>query len=304
MTLSFVKYGVDDIEKDISLSECLSLGLNDFEEVNHDGRLWASQVSHCPRKGALEATIKERRSFNASNKMYCEIGNTVESLILKGWEERNRLLFSQYKLPDIREFKDLNLGGYIDAIALQGTKIRSVEIKTCGALPLKPRQDQESQALLYSAFTGFPATLLYFSREVADWNGSLKVQQFDYQFDEEELRHYMFNAVYARVCIRDGIIPDKSTKINVKSHCFYCNFIDYCWDESFDEKVMLKRHRLSQPTITENIKATEEALKITDKVMSPENIISRKNGILKHLSRFGTKAAKELLSGTTWSDNI
>lgn len=305
MSLQFVSHGISSISDAATLSECLALGLNEIEKLDRDGRLWASQVAHCPRKGALEATSNSNRPWLAASQVYCEIGNTVEDLIIKAWEKQGRLLFTQYKLPTIREFKKLNLGGYIDAIALQDNKIRAVEIKTCGNLPITPREDQKAQLMLYSAFTGLPSTLFYFSREVASWDGKLITKQFDFDYDAEELMHYMFNAVFARFCVDKGIIPNKSSKITKKSHCLYCNFTDFCWNEAgLLAKNIPQGSTLVIPEGKDTISLAKKALKITIEIMKSENVVARNNGILKHLSRHGTKTAKELLSGKTWPRDV
>lgn len=299
MTLHFVQHGVQDINDSMTLSDCLGFGLNEIEDVDRKGRLWASQTGHCPRRGALEATIITQRPFSAASRFYCEIGNTIEDLIVKAWNERGRLFFAQYKLPKLREFPRLNMGGYVDAIALQDNQIRVLEIKSCGAMPTKPKPEHESQAMVYSAYTGFPATLFYFSREVATWNGKLKTVQFDLSFDVDDLNHYMFNAVMARVCIEKGVMPPMPPLLTTKSRCGMCNFIDFCWDD--EQKRMVDGSTLVIPDAGTTARLTKKALAITNEIMKPENVQSRNNGILKHLSRHGTKAAKEFLGGKTWS---
>jgi len=298
MSLSFIQYGAEDIDDSLTLAECLQLGLSENETVDRDGRLWASQVGHCPRKGAIEATLKTKRVFSAASRVYCDIGVTAEELIIRAWDKRNRLLFSQYKLPTIREYPKLNMGGYVDAIAVQDGKIRAVEIKTCGELPSKPKHDHLSQVLLYSAVTGFPASLFYLSRSVADWSGILKTVQFDIPHDQTALEHHMYNAVLARLCIEKGFIPNKSSKLTKKSHCGLCTHIGFCWSD--DVKTKANGSSLVIPDIHDMLPLANQALEITKKIMQPKSVLGRNNGILKHLSRHGTRAAKELLSGRTW----
>lgn len=293
--MGFIDHGASEIDNRTLLADIVALGLKQFELVDHGGRLWSSQVAHCPRQGAIEATLKKsEQEITATSRFYIEIGNTSENLIIQSLANREKLLFAQYRLPTIKEYPGLELSGYVDAIALQDSQVRAVEIKTCGSLPLTPREDQKSQALIYSAVTGLPATMIYLSREVADWSGRLKIKQFDFSFNREELEFYIFNAIYARLCIEQNALPNRSTKISKKSHCFYCNHVDYCWNNG-----KLEKSSLQEIDLKSMVALTSKAIDITKRVMSPASILARRNGVLKHLSKHGTKMAKEYL-GDNW----
>jgi hypothetical protein len=288
---SFVQEGDNSIKENMKLIDVVSVGLEKYVDVERNGRLWASQTAMCARQGALEATYVGSNKETSAKQFYCEIGNIIESLIIEGLENDGRLLFDQYQVPDV----GLNLGGYVDAIAIQGGLIRSVEIKSCGALPASPREDQKAQAMIYSALTGLPATIIYFSRSVADWNGKLKTKQFDFVFDADELNPYLLNAVYARMCIDEGILPEMPGHFTNQSQCHFCNYKGLCWD---DRRELSHLEDVGFTKLHEDIllrKAPRKANAVMDAVNE------RRNGVLKHLSINGTDIAKGLLRDTDWS---
>jgi hypothetical protein len=286
--LSFI--GTVSVEK--TLKEHLESGLLGTQEIDRSGRTWVSQVSGCARHGALAATFKGSEVEDAAKEFYCEIGKTAENSILKGWRKDGILLFHDYSLPRIY---GLDVGGKVDAIVYYRNKITVVEVKTCGALPSKPKPAHLSQARLYAAFLGLPYTLFYMSRSVAKFGGSLKVKEFNYDFDVDILTNNMYNAVYASNCIKDSKMPSKSSEATTVSHglCTFCNFKDVCWGEQIPH--------LELPTNEENMELKRKSMKRAKYLMLEKNVSKRRNGVFKFLSKANDNS-KRILNGKSWKD--
>jgi hypothetical protein len=237
--------GIDSIKNNFmkkTFTEMVSAGLVKYERIERDGRLWASQVGVCARKGALAAIEKKNEVRDPSFYAFCELGITIEKIVLHGIENDGYLISKKRKYLKVPAIRGLNLGGYIDALAVQKGDLWCLEVKSAGNfVPSSPKSTFKSfhthkgQVLLYSALTGLNASLFYFSRQPAGFNGWLNIKQFDFIFSEPEdykqIRQALFNAVYARECLNVGILPDKSAELEYKSNCGFCNYTWQCWED-------------------------------------------------------------------------
>jgi hypothetical protein len=274
------------------LSDYVDYGLKEIVEIKRDGRLWVSQVSVCPRQGALAATRIGDGIDSAAKKFYCEFGNTAEALILQGWYNSEILLFSDYALPDI----GINLGGKVDAIINYNGKITVAEVKTCGnTMPSRAKPAHQAQAALYAAITGLPYVVFYLSRNVAEWNGNLKAKEFNFEFNKDDLKINMFNAIYARLCVDKLVMPNKYIE-KKDERCGFCNFDGVCWSNEIPH--------LSIASSDEQLELVKLANKKTNILMRQSNINKRRNGVLKHLSLHGNDNAVKLLKDKSWSEFI
>jgi hypothetical protein len=290
--------GIEKITNDVNkktFAEMIANGLIKSVEINRNGRLWASQVGVCARKGALKAIEKKQDVEEASKYAYCEIGIAIEKIVLDGIDNDGYLVKRDVKLPAIR---GLNLGGYIDAIAIQKGKIFCLEVKSVGNItPTSPISSFKSyythknQALVYAAITGLDASLLYFSRNPAGWNGWLNIKQFDFTFaeDSSQIKQALFNTVYARMCLDNSVLPEPSLELTSKSRCGFCDYKYQCWN---DEPIVSE---LVAPDTTTRHDLFTRALSSTEKLMEKAgerrvkfiNRLRRKKTIDEQLRRYG-----------------
>jgi hypothetical protein len=252
-------------------------------------RLYASDI-YCPREAVLNANASGLRINSAVATTYMSLGNAIEDVVMKALSSQNALLFSQYRLPET----PLDLGGRIDAVAVVEGKLRIVEIKSIGDLPVSPKLHHRSQALVYSVTCGLPASLLYFSRKVSDYTGSLMVKEFKLDtVTAEEREAVVWRAAYAHLALLEGVIPDVPYHITEEKQCEYCPFTDHCW-----HGVPLPG---KSPSATEHSRLVNRATEITKSFLDPTTTQDRRNGILNHIKTFGSACAAEILGGS-WAE--
>lgn len=287
---SYVNTG-DVFPSSSTLTSAILRGLSTTEEIHRDGRLWASQVGACSRRGFLESQRQGLDTISPASSFYFDVGNLYEEKVLAALDNQKVLLFAQYRLPDV----GLNLGGKIDGIVIINDKIKLIEIKTCGELPNSPKPEHLAQAMVYTAISGLSPIVLYVSRHVAGWDGLLKIKEFSLEPTHTELQATLFSTVYARLAINMGVLPDIPMSFTSRKNCGFCNFIEHCWEglelEKSYQKVTAKQHM-------ELVESTNE---LVAHLLSPDVKRARTNGILHHISRYGNDVAKIKLSGS-WDE--
>lgn len=292
--LPFITKGSIIAENDASLvAQYIPIGLREINETNRSGRLWASDAAHCSRRGALNATYVGETIDSASKKAYCELGNTIEDLVIGALEKQDLVLFKQYQLPNI----DLNLGGFVDALIAtkikgEQRKIRVLEIKSCGELPSKPKPEHLSQTRLYGAVLGLPITLLYFSRNVANYEGVLQTREFNFDFNVDDVRQYVFSACYTKFAVDMNVLPAIPSQFTSPSHCGLCDYKSTCWNGG--------AFHLRPIEAREHLELVNKANSFTNDFLDAQRIRQRRNGVFKHLMKSGSQVAKEILSGKDW----
>lgn len=289
---SFISYGSGPAAQ-ISISALVARGLTREVQVDRQGRLYASDAGLCERKAVLGSTVEGPQLDTAASRGYYALGNTIEDLVMDGLYESNALLFKQYRLPDV----GLNLGGYIDGIIVLANHVRVMEVKSCGKLPDFPKPNHAAQAYIYSAVTGLPASLLYFSRTVAKLDGSMMMKEFNLEEHPDEKRKSVYRAVLASLAVLAKRVPDRPGHMSSEALCSnaFCPFTGFCW------------HGSPVPNAWEKV-SPAEALQLatlaqqkTDELLAPAAIADRRVGVLKHLQQHGNSRAKELLTGSDWS---
>lgn len=290
---SFVKTGNVYTSRD-SVEALVIRGMSAQRHTDRRERMYASDAGFCERQAALNATSEGLSNQTAANTAYFEIGSRIEEVVLDALFNQGSLLFKQYRLPDV----GLNLGGFIDGIITVAGRVRVLEVKSCGTLPTVPKGPHAAQALVYAAITGLPATLFYFSRSVAKFGGELLVKEFELDEAYDEKRAALFRAVYARMAMDAGVIPDKPVHLTGEAMCGFCSFTNVCWGgESLPAG--------SVPiTPRQSFEMVKRANELVDHLMSPAEVESRRRGILSHISRAGNDNAKKLLAGTDWSELV
>lgn len=280
-----------NLTSEIKLTDVIVNGMKSVKPTNQNGRMYASTSGFCERQTALSMTFKGDTEYESATAGYFKIGLAVESVVIESLRNQGVLLFEQFETPDI----GLNLGGKIDGIyRLDNDKIRLLEIKSCGALPSKPHAEHLAQINLYSAITGLPGTLLYFSRNVANFTG--EIQMIEFQIDGSGNYDSMFKTIYGKICAEKSLMPDIPANLTKPGHCGFCRFKNICWQ---GEPSHLEP--MSDLEISENYGLTKEKC---DDMMSAIKVEQRRNGVLKHIMQFGNPFAKELLTDTDWKDLV
>lgn len=282
------------LESDNDLLSVIQKGLkSDKKWVSQDGRMYASTSGFCSRQTALSMTYSGFQEDSAETTEFFKLGIAIEDLNIQALRKMGKLLFSQYELPDV----GLNLGGKIDGIyCLDEQHIRLLEVKSCGDLPDKPHAEHLAQASIYSAITGLPITLLYSSRNVYDFRSNELLQRkFEIEWNSLQLNESLVNAIYGKYSAESGYMPDKPASLNKEYKCGFCRFKGICWH---DEIPHLK------PLDYDDYEIYEKALNKSTELLDPDNVISRRNGVLKHLATYGSSYAQDLLSRIEWKDIV
>jgi len=281
-----------NLTSESKLTDVIVSGMKSVKPTNQNGRMYASTSGFCERQTALSMTFKGDTEYESATAGYFKIGLAVESVVIESLRNQGVLLFEQFETPDI----GLNLGGKIDGIyRLDNDKIRLLEIKSCGALPSKPHAEHLAQINLYSAITGLPGTLLYFSRNVANFTGEIQMRLFELN-DEMTIFDSMFSTIYGKLCGDKGLMPDVPEKLTKPSDCGFCRFKNICWQ---GEPSHLEP--MSNSEIDENWRLARIQ---TNDMMNSVKVEQRRNGVLKHIMQFGNPFAKELLTDTDWKDLV
>lgn len=281
-----------------SLIDDITEGFASENDRSANGRLYVSSSGFCPRKAALDATMPDRYGFNGVSNAFMRLGNCMEKILLEGAFASKRLLFADYSIPTT----GLDVGGKIDGILEFNHKVYLAEIKSIAYLPkgdeteilTNPRFGQNlAQTSIYSAITGLPAILVYFSRFVkqSGKSNNLALKVFDLGFDVERLTPYIESLATSSFAIDAGVLPDIPDNFDMKEHCGFCPFKSNCWDSG---SFVLE----DNPAVLATVET--KAKNFADEFMSTAAIEKRRNGVLKHISLNGTPHAEKLLHKKDW----
>jgi CRISPR/Cas system-associated exonuclease Cas4 (RecB family) len=274
-----------------SVTALVKQGMTSFRENKRDGRIWASQAAVCTRQAVLSSTRDDTEITEPAGAGYYALGSAIEDIVLKALQAKDALLFAQFKLPDI----GLNMGGYIDGIVRVGGRVRVLEVKSCGDLPKQPKLEHRAQAMIYAAVTGLQPTLFYFSRGVADFAGNLRVREFAMTPTRDELQDALFKVAFARECMELGLIPERPISFTSQADCGFCPWKDICWNGA----------ELPRPEIDpeQSLEVTRKAIATVERLLAPERVAQRRNGVLRHIQHHGSQVAKDILAGD-WSELV
>jgi hypothetical protein len=215
--------------------------------------------------------------------MYMRMGSAIHGVITDALHKSGNLIFKEFRLPPS---KDPDMRGLIDAIIFgPSNSIVGLEIKSCGNIPAKPKDDHLAQALLYSAVSGLDMHVVYVSRKVAGFDGKLMLKSFEV----ETTTRAMTNAL-AKVCLAlYGYEMDKLPPIPMgfskDEQCGFCPFTNECWEGAEEAWPTLEGAVLNEVYDRAEKRATEIL----------EDRENRRNGILKHIQRnVGEDIAKRM----------
>lgn len=272
-------------------------GMTSTKTINQNGRLYAGTSGLCARQATLQANFVGTEVQQPETTGYYASGNAIEEIVLKALHNQNSLLLEDYRINDC----GINLGGKVDAfVRLPDEHIKLIEIKSCGAtLPSHPKLEHKAQALLYSAITGFPAEVVYFSRSIVDKDQNINLRSFELASSRVDRYMTLYQSVLGFVSLKYNVMPNIPEHIQSPDDCGFCRFKEICWNnqKSFMSSILSLTEFAQESIII-------EASEVTNNLMSDENIAARRQQTLDYMSKNGTNFAKTLLKSSNWSDLV
>lgn len=218
-------------------------------------RVIASKAGFCPTANWFSGNTTNNGIINAVTKLYQGFGNGAEKEIVEAYERNNCLLGTQVMLPTP---EDVELGGYIDMIALNSNGVPSLfEIKTCTAIPSSIKEEHAAQTATYWTFSGIDnCYIIYVSRKVQNYpdpNPLIKVFSFDPSQHEKEIDRVFLSLV----SFNSQLPPTRPEGYSENSQCTFCNFKARCWNDentrfmtnSMMSNVLNKANKLKEKTL-------------------------------------------------------
>jgi hypothetical protein len=272
----------------------LKRGLTSSRSVQRvNGRLHASSSGACVRRNTIHPLVDKSATMNATGQIYADIGTAVHESIQKALDRAGSLWMAEYHLPDVmlEDGTNLNLGGYVDVVAVVDGTAKCVELKTTGKMPTAPKYAHRLQAQIYSVLTGLPAMLMYISRNVIDKNRELAVTTFDVPMTDEDRLRVLTHLALSTRSVLTGLVAPQVGMTRSKCSQTYCPFMTFCWGET--------EYNVEEMDAETYIQLGEVARQ--DAVYLLEDTPRRRNGMFKFWSQYGTDNARRDLHGTEWA---
>lgn len=261
----------------------------------------------CGRRVSLEnLTPTGKASDNKSSQFYFTVANAIEQQIVDiygGHVVANNIRFDNNNytgekspLHDLPLFEGLphTFGGEIDLILKIKDSYYLFDVKSTSRVKSgnyilvddsgdtqekyisgkNSNKQYEAQVKLYSAISGFDnCYLFYIPRNIQEGfkkEPTIKVKKVS--TNEDDLINAVAITTYGYLCAELGLVAD-STKNIKKSHCGFCSFKEYCWDN--------KEFEFSRPGIETSLNLKNKALRYAKQYVS--NRKSRNQMILEVL---------------------
>ncbi len=275
-----------------SLADVVKRGLMSVEDQDRTGRIYASDGGLCERAGVLKASTKTTLQHSATMRVYAELGNAIEKIVVDSLASQGLVLFRQYHLPDV----NLNLGGYVDAVIVHKGGLWVLEVKSCSSLPKEPKPLHATQAAAYSAIMGLPAIVYYQSRSVANYKNELSTTEFELPAGAQLQRDVIWRIAYANLAYQAKVLPKIPMHMADADDCGYCPFVPFCWSgETLSQ-------RFPDVTPSKHQQLSAQATAIMEHLMDPAVVADRRVGILNHIAKHGGPTAKRVLVGRPYDD--
>jgi len=194
-------------------------------------RMFASSAGWCARQNVLTklAPIDMKSKMGAASQFYFGIGNAVHETLERAFRKADILIEAEIPV----EIKAVNLGGRIDYLLIEDGNLVIADAKTCGKLPARPKYQQPEQLMTYGLMSGISRMkLIYFSRNVAGWDGRLYMKTFDIIPDIKKVTKVIARGyVYAE----HRRIPERPW--SAVSRCGFCPFTKFCFDAAKNDVI-------------------------------------------------------------------
>lgn len=260
----------DEADNQINLVNMLNKGLIKHGNIQKRNRMWASSAGLCIRRNTLQNDpLVETLHDNTDSvrHMYQEIGKSYEAEIIQSFRNLGVLRFADYKLPELKNDEELNIGGKVDFIIEYQNELIGVEVKTRGS-DLKIKESDIKQAQIYHLITGLPFYVLIADRNIQKYGREgLNARAVKVEMRHDERLDLVTHLILSEHLIKRGVIMPFDNNIYESKVCENCPFFNVC-----------PKYRLNDKIETDLIyKAEQAAMKFLDLTQS------RKNGITKHI---------------------
>ncbi len=222
-------------------------------------RPFAGSVSYCARQNWFFGNGEGSTVtvVDPALNLYQGIGEGVEARIVQGMAAHGFLLGAQVKLPNPPKNFGIDVGGFIDAIALDSAgNVAAYEIKTAGTIPPSPKANHLSQAMTYAILGGIDNVfIVYVGRKVQDFPDPTPLVKA-FRIDVNELLlEYATTLVMSCHSLPSKEAPQRPATFRKSIECQYCDFQQKCWNE-IDVKTMaasqyVERYAEAEKTATE-----------------------------------------------------
>lgn len=210
-----------------SLTKDIVRGLQSTVKLRRT-HLFASDAGYCHRKSALVINCDPEMTdtIEAAGALYMGIGSAIHEALGRALKRAGTLLGQEVRVEGF----GLGLGGYIDLVAMVDGQPTIIEIKTCGALPSRPKPWHYEQAMVYSLVTGIRnPVVLYASRNVADYSGKLVMQPLTIEATEVDYRTIAIRLFLSYHYSQRGLLGQIPDHIKTERDCSFCPFKPMCW---------------------------------------------------------------------------
>lgn len=251
-------------------------------------KFYAGDAAYCPRRAVKFLVTDRMGEGTPSSAMYMKMGNAIHSVITDALHTAGVLVFKEFRLPPS---ENPDIRGLIDAIIFAAPAgVIGLEIKSCGSIPSKPKDDHLAQATTYSALSGLDIQIVYVSRKVAGYDGKLMIKSFDLDLTPSDMMRTLSKICLAHYAHAEGLLPPIPLGFQKERDCMFCSFTDECFDGAAEPLLTAWGEKLE--TLTD--KADARALEILD------DRLNRRNGILKHITRYATEDVAKRLEAIEW----
>lgn len=262
------------VETKESLRTIINDGLTSYDKMEKRDRLWPSDAGLCIRRNTLNNdkivdTIENNTS--STRYFYQESGKFIEKdIVLQSFKNKGKLVFSNYKLPVLKDEESIRLSGKIDAIVRYGNEMVGIEVKARGS-DLKVKSTDIQQAKIYSLVTGFDFYLVLVDRNVQKFGiEGINLKTVDVTFKENEMLELARHLFVSDLMLKEGLVSPFDTAPYKTNICENCPFLPICPSYKTNEEI----------PETIYLRANEKAeifVELREK---------RKHGIIKFLNKY------------------
>ena len=209
--------------------------LRETRPVRKRTYLWGADGGLCPRKNLFNQECPIPFQYYPSTKGYMVYGIAIEDMLARALGDHGRLIKQDIRLVELKStiMPHLRISGKMDIIALDHEDQPALlEIKTCGPLPTKPKNNHRVQLETYAAVSGFNRCYLtYVSRKVSTGGarGKLDCITFPIEITPNVIFTRFYMAALSQHSMDCRRCPPVDPTFRKSHECIWCDFADYCW---------------------------------------------------------------------------